>query len=159
MKVSDVAYTGKACQPKAVVTYKGETLTENTDYTVAYSNNLKVGQGSVTVTGKGRYTGTASAVFQIVPAVSRITKAVNKGQRKLVIKLKKAKGAKGYEISYATNKKFRSAKKVKTRKLTVTLGRLKKNKTYYVRVRAYAKAGKKTYYSSYSKVVKRKVKK
>ena len=64
-----------------------------------------------------------------------------------------------YEIRYATNKKFKSAKKVTTKKTSYTLKKLKKGKTYYVKVRAFNKVGKKYYYSAYSKTRKVKIKK
>ncbi|MEY8389772.1 glycoside hydrolase family 2 TIM barrel-domain containing protein [Lachnospiraceae bacterium 45-W7] len=160
VKVAKTTYNGKQRKPAVTVTYNGTKLKLNTDYKVSYSNNKKVGQGKIKITGIGSYTGTKNVVFDILPKASKITKITNKAGRKLVLKLKKSTGAKGYEITYATNKKFKSAKKQKTNKTTVTLKNLKKNKTYYVKVRAYAKSGKKTIYSgSYSKTVKIKVKK
>ena len=65
--VADQAYTGKALTPAVTVTFDGATLTENTDYTVAYANNTKIGTATVTVTGKGNCTGTATATFKIKP--------------------------------------------------------------------------------------------
>ena len=64
-----------------------------------------------------------------------------------------------YEIRYATNKKFKSAKKVTTKKTSYTLKKLKKGKTYYVKVRASKKVGKKYFRSAYSKTLKVKIKK
>lgn len=155
--VSKATYSGKALKPSVKVTYQGKALKLNKDYKVKYSNNKKVGQGKVEITGIGSYKGKKNATFDIVPKASKIAKVTPKKGRKLSVKLKKAAGAKGYEISYATNKKFKSAKKIRTKKLTATLKGLKKNKLYYVRVRAYAKVGKKTMYSVYSKTVKKKV--
>ncbi len=62
----------------------------------------------------------------------------NKTGKKIIIQLKKkVKGAKGYQIAYATNKKFKK-KKLKTIKgLKGTLSGIKKKKVYYVKVRAY----------------------
>ena len=63
----------------------------------------------------------------------------------------------GYQIQYSRNKNFRGAKKVKVKSYkssSKTLKRLKRRKTYYVRVRTYAKVGKKTYYSKWSKAKK-----
>ncbi len=79
-----------------------------------------------------------------------------KNQAKLVIK--KVKGATGYEVVYAKNKKFSKAKKLSTKKTSVTLKKLKKG-TYYVKVRAYKTAvkGKKSY-GSYSSPKKVKIK-
>ena len=55
------------------------------------------------------------------------------------------------------NKKFKSAKKVTTTKTTYTIKKLKKGKTYYIRIRPYTKSGGKTVYGTYSKIVKKKV--
>lgn len=49
---------------------------------------------------------------------------------------KKVKTAKVYQIQYATNKKFKKYKVKTTKKITTTLKYLKKNKTYYIRIRA-----------------------
>ena len=58
-------YTGSPVKPAVTVTLGGKTLAEGTDYTVAYENNTEVGTAKVVVTGKGAYTGTASAEFTI----------------------------------------------------------------------------------------------
>ena len=47
------------------VTLDGATLKEGADYTVAYTNNIEPGTATVTVTGAGKYSGTASATFTI----------------------------------------------------------------------------------------------
>lgn len=64
-KIPVQKYTAKAIKPKVKVTYKGRVLTENKDYTIAYSNNTKIGTAKVTITGKGDYTGTQTANFTI----------------------------------------------------------------------------------------------
>ena len=59
-------YDGNEKKPAVTVTnWQGTTLTENVDYTVAYSNNIKAGTATVTVTGKGDYKGTANKDFAI----------------------------------------------------------------------------------------------
>lgn len=59
-------YTGSAITPTVTVTYDGATLTEGTDYTVAYSNNVGPGTATVTITGIGGYAGSTSLTFMIV---------------------------------------------------------------------------------------------
>lgn len=59
-----LTYDGTAKFPSVQV----DNLVEGRDYTVSYSNNLNVGQGTVTVTGIGNYTGTMSDWFQIQQA-------------------------------------------------------------------------------------------
>ena len=45
----------------------GSTMTKNTDYSVAYSNNINAGTATVTLTGMGSYSGTVSKTFTIAP--------------------------------------------------------------------------------------------
>jgi len=68
MNLSQTSYTydGTAKKPKVTVKDGSRTLVSGTDYSVSYSNNTNAGTASVTVTGKGNYTGTASLSFRIV---------------------------------------------------------------------------------------------
>lgn len=61
-------YTGSAITPAVTVTYNGKQLTKDTDYTVSYQNNINPGTATVTVTGKGDYTGTKTVNFTIKEA-------------------------------------------------------------------------------------------
>ena len=66
--VMDARYTGSALKPAVEVILDGDLLDEGTDYTVFYSNNVNAGKGTVKITGKGDYTGSAKATFTISPA-------------------------------------------------------------------------------------------
>jgi len=66
---SDCEYTGSALEPSVTVVLGEKTLTLGTDYTVAYSNNTNKGTATVTVTGMGNYTDSASGTFTIAAAV------------------------------------------------------------------------------------------
>ena len=83
----------------------------------------------------------------------------NKKGRKLVVRWNAVKGAKGYQLQYALNKKFKKKKSVQTKKTKYTIKKLKKKKTYYIRVRAYKMNGKKKVYGKWSTVKKVKIKK
>ena len=63
--IERLTYTGAKLTPSPEVIYNGTVLTENTDYTVSYSNNLNVGTATVTVVGKGIYSFSTSAQFEI----------------------------------------------------------------------------------------------
>ncbi len=69
----------------------------------------------------------------------------------------------GYQIAYSKNRKFPSGKtaikNVNCVYSSKTISKLSKGKTYYVKVRAYKKAGGKKYYGAWSKVKKVKIKK
>lgn len=65
-----LSYTGaEQTQTVASVTLNGTTLVEGTDYTVSGNTGTEVGDHyTLTVTGKGNYTGTATADFSIAKA-------------------------------------------------------------------------------------------
>ena len=83
----------------------------------------------------------------------------NKKGKKLVVRWNTVKGAKGYQLQYALNKKFKKKKSVQTKKTKYIIKKLKKKKTYYIRVRAYKMNGKKKVYGKWSMVKKVKIKK
>ena len=90
-------------------------------------------------------------------AKASLTSAKNSKSKQILLKYKKVSGAKGYEISYSTDKKFKKVvTKKNTAKTSYTISKLKKGKIYYVRIRAYKmdSTGKKVYgkYSSMKKV-------
>ena len=60
-------YTGEAIKPVVRVYDKNTLLKEKTDYTISYKNNTKVGEATITVTGKGNYSGKDTATFKILP--------------------------------------------------------------------------------------------
>lgn len=63
-------YTGEPIYPAVHVTDGETTLVKDVDYTVSYGNNIMAGKdaGSVTVIGKGEYTGTVTMTFDIEKA-------------------------------------------------------------------------------------------
>ena len=74
--LSNVVYTGKKQeQEPAVTTQDGKTkLVKGTDYTLSYSEDTKnVGEVTVTVTGKGNYSGTVTRTYKITPAPLKVT--------------------------------------------------------------------------------------
>lgn len=93
----------------------------------------------------------------LMVSVKRVSlqKPVNKRIGKMKITWKKVSGADGYQVTYAANKSFRKARKKTVAKRTMTVRKLKKGKTYYVKVRAYKldSAGENVY-GAYSKVKK-----
>ena len=63
-------YTGSAIEPDVTVKDGETTLTLGTDYEVAYSNNVNAGTATVTITGKGNYSGETAATFTIVKSMT-----------------------------------------------------------------------------------------
>ncbi len=61
----EYAYTESEITPEVTVVFDGRTLSPETDYTVSYTNNLREGTATVTVTGVNGYSGAASTTFRI----------------------------------------------------------------------------------------------
>lgn len=89
-------------------------------------------------------------------------KIANQKGRKLSVTWKKQKKISGYQIQYSTGKAFAKGTKmtniVKSSDKAV-IKKLKKGKTYYVRIRSYQKSGSKKTYSAWSSYTKVKIKK
>ena len=152
LSTSTYAYDGKAKKPGVTVKLNGKTLKNGTDYSVTYSNNTKVGTAKVTIKGKGNYSGTITKTFKINPAKQEIQKLTAKSKAFFVDWAQKG-SATGYEIQYATNSKFTSAKKVtitNNKTDTKTISKLSGKKKYYVRVRSYTTVKGTKYYGAWS---------
>ena len=150
--ISTKAFTGKNITQSITVKYNGKTLKNGTDYTVSYSSNKNIGTATVKITGKCSYTGTITKTFKINPAKQEIQKLTAKSKAFFVDWAQKG-SATGYEIQYATNSKFTSAKKVTiTNKKTdtKTVSKLSGKKKYYVRVRSYTTVKGTKYYGAWS---------
>lgn len=94
------------------------------------------------------------------PKAVKGLRIVNQKPLKLIITWLPETTVKGYEVQYAMNKKFTRSLKKKTVKTTYcTVKKVKRSKTYFVRVRAYKLQGTKKIYSKWTKVKKIKVKK
>ena len=153
-------YTGKVITQTPVVKLGNKTLKSGTDYTVSYKNNKAVGTATVTVTGKGAYTGTVKATFKICPKKTTLKTVKSPKTKQLKATYTKVAGVTGYQITYSTSSKFTKAttKSVNASGVSKTISKLTKGKTYYVKVRTYKTVGKTKYYSGYSAVKKVKVK-
>lgn len=91
-------------------------------------------------------------------------KSVTKKSKGFTVKWNKVANANGYEIQYSTSKKFTKSttKSVVIKKNSTTskaVSKLKGNKNYYIRIRAYKNSNGKKYYSSWTTVKNVKTKK
>ncbi len=162
LSATSYTYNKKAKKPKVTVNNLSHTLENGTDYYVSYSNNVKVGTAKITITGKGsRYTGTVKLTFKINPKGTGIYKLTGKTKGFNIKWKKQSTQTTGYQIQYSANKNFKSAKTKtikKTRTTSTSITKLKKKKTYYVRVRTYKTVDGKKYYSAWSRAKKVKTK-
>ena len=151
---SSVSFTGSNITPSVTVKVAGRTLTNGTDYTVSYSNNKNVGKATVKITGKGNYSGSLSAKFDIVPAKQQIQKLETK-YKGFYIDWAQKGSATGYDVEYSVNSNMSGAvsKHLTANKPdTLTVSGLAGDKTYYVRVRSYTNVNGKVYYGAWSDV-------
>lgn len=155
--ISGVKYKGYCSGNYLKVTKTYKTLTKGTDYTVKYSNNKSIGKATVTVAGiEGKASGTLKTTFKIIPGKIKELKTTKVGKTTVKIKWSK-RTATGYQIYRKTGKNGKY-KLIKTIKKNSTLSfkntGLKKNTTYYYKVRAYKVVNGKTYYGAFSKALK-----
>ena len=113
-------YTGKAQTQSPTVVYEDSELTEGTDYTISYKNNINAGTATMTITGAGDFGGTKSMTFTISP--KKITPTVTLSASTLVYNGKYQKPAPvvkdgsrtyvsgtDYSVTYKNNKKVGKA--------------------------------------------------
>ncbi len=105
-------------------------------------------------TKKGKKYSPYSSTKSITTYVAKPTiKVSKKTSTSVKLSIKKNKGADGVVIYRKTSKNGSWKKLTKTTKSSYTNKSLKDNKTYYYRVKAYEKVGKKYYYSKYTKTL------
>lgn len=118
----------------------------------------RVGKAKVTASYLGE---TFTATVTVTPARGKIIRVRPAKAGSMAVKWKKIKQIKGYQIRYATDKKFKkNAKTLTITKSNIqkrTIRRLKKGKTYYVSLRAFATWKGKRIYGDYSQMVKVKI--
>ena len=143
--------TVKPQQPQAPNTSTGMSAGGNNANTGANNSS----SGSSNISG-GSYGNAGNAT-----TVSKITmwKITQKGKGKVKVIWKKVIGSSGYQVQYSLNKKMRAAKLKKCKAASLTIKKLKKKKTYYVRVRAYKYVNGKKVYGKWSSIKKVKIKK
>lgn len=143
-------YKGTAVVPKVKVTYKGKELVKNKDYTISCKSNTKIGTASVTITGKGSYTGSVKKTYQITLGTPSVTSAKTSGKDAVKLTWKKTAGATKYLVYRYDGKTWKKAGS--TASTTFTDRKLKKGMTYKYKVRAVCQNNGKNVYSSYSVV-------
>lgn len=115
LSASSFTYDGTEKKPEITVKNGKKQLTANTDYTVSYKNNINAGTASVTITGKGSYSGSQTKNFTITPAdltkttisLSASSFIYDGAEKKPAITIKAGKKQltlnKDYTISYKNN--------------------------------------------------------
>ena len=154
LSASTYAYNSKVIKPTVTVKDSKNKTISSKYYTVTYQSGRKnVGKYKVTIKFKGNYSGSKVLYFTINPPKTTVSKLVAGKKSATVYITKKSAQVTGYQIQYATNKNFKSAKTktISSYKTTkYALKGLSAKKYYYVRVRTYKKVSGITYYSGWS---------
>lgn len=146
--VADKVYTGSKLSPSVVVKDGSRKLKLNTDYTVSYTKTTFIGEGIVTVKGKGNYSGSQKVYFKIKPNKTSIISKKSLTNGKVMLQWQKISYADGYQILYSANNKsqFKKLKNVKGGDVTSCTKKLQPGIKYYFYVRTYKVVdGKKVY--------------
>ena len=141
----------------AKLTYKSDNKSVKVDKNgkVTIAKNF-VGKATITVTAtSGSVKSTKKVTITVNPKGTTFRSVYNGAGKKLKAYWNRNSQVSGYQLQYGTSKNFTGCKTVtlNSNKYTgsVRTG-LKKNATYYVRIRTYKRVSGKTYYSAWSKV-------
>lgn len=141
--VSNQVYSGKSFSPAPKVVDGNNTLVKDKDYTVVYVNNQKPGTSTVIINGKGNYSGSQNAYFNITLSQVSSVKFSATSTSKVKLTWKKQTGVTGYEIYDSKNK---LVTKVKKNTNSCTISNVNSTKTYKYKIRSYVyKDGKITF--------------
>lgn len=139
IKVENKPYTGDVINVTPTVKYGSITLAqgEDKDYTFV-TNPTTVKEGgdyTLTVTGKGNYTGTKEVPFNVYyPAPTELS-CTNVTATTAIVTWKDGIATK-WAVEYSTDKTFESAERLEVNEKTVTLDPITSGEVYYVRVKA-----------------------
>lgn len=148
-------YNGKTQKPTFTAVDVSGKVISTKYYSIKYpTSSVNTGVYKATITYTGLYTGSQTVTYQILPSKAKVTSS-NIKKTSAQIKLStNTKQISGYQLQYSANKSFKSAKtkNVSANTKTVKLSSLKKNTTYYVRIRGYKTSGKTKLYSGWTTV-------
>jgi len=106
----------------------------------------------VTLTGKGKFTGSKTISFKIVPKKMSAPK-VAVGKKQMTVswaKLSSAQNVTKYQVRYRVSGDSWTTTSINTSKSSVTIKKLEAGKNYQVQVRAYKKVGSIIYNGAWS---------
>lgn len=139
IKVENKPYTGDVINVTPTVKYGSITLAQGAekDYTFV-TNPTTVKEGgdyTLTVTGKGNYTGTKEVSFNVYYSTPTELSCTNVTATTATVTWKDTYAAK-WTVAYSTDKTFESAERIDVNESTATLASLSTDQVYYVRVKA-----------------------
>ncbi len=152
-QISSKVYTGGEIKPAVTVTYQGNKLIQNTDYTVTYQNNKNIGKATVLINGIGNYTGKITKTFDILPQTPKVKTNFTSTTNAVRINWNKVENCTGYRIYRynSTSKKLESVTTIKNNSTLTFRDSGRKSATQYrYKVKAYKKVNGVNYWGSAS---------
>ena len=146
-------YNGESQKPTATVKDGTKKLVKGTDYSVSGARK-KVGKGTLTITGKGKYKDTRKFTFKVVPKGTSISSISPLYKGFKVVWKKQATETSGYQVCYANNADFKDKhiKTVSGSSMTSRSVTKLASKKYWVKVRTYKTVNGEKFYSKWSDV-------
>ncbi len=139
IKVENKPYTGDVINVTPTVKYGSITLAQGEDKDYTFVTNpttvKKGGDYTLTVTGKGNYTGTKEIPFNVYYSVPTELSCTNVTATTAIVTWKDGIATK-WTVEYSTDKTFESAERIDVNESTATLASLSADQVYYVRVKA-----------------------
>lgn len=154
--ISDQKYTGGQITPNINLKYNNKTLSTNTDYTISFKNNTSIGTATVTIKGKGNFTGSKTITFKIIPKTVTNLKVLSTTSSSIKLDWSKVSNASGYTIYRATSKNgtYTKIKYITSNNtLNYTDSKLSSNKNYYYKIKSFKTVNSQRYYGSYSNLI------
>lgn len=140
IKVENKPYTGDVINVTPTVKYGSITLAQGEDKDYTFVTNpttvQEAGDYTLTVTGKGNYTGTKEMPFNVYYPVPNNIRCTNIAATTATVTWDKSAVAKKWIVEYSTDKTFESAERIDVNESTATLASLSTDQVYYVRVKA-----------------------
>lgn len=152
--IANQKFTGNAITPKLNVTFEGERLEQDKDYTAEFINNTEIGTATVKINGLGDYKAfikNKTATFKIVPQNVKNLKYSARTTSSITVKWDKDAKADGYNVQVYRSGKWVSAGNTAATSFKVT--GLSNASNYSIRVRAYKTVNGEKLYGSYSNTV------
>lgn len=139
IKVENKPYTGDVINVTPTVKYGSITLAQGEDKDYTFVTNpttvKKGGDYTLTVTGKGNYTGTKEVSFNVYYSTPTELSCTNVTATTATVTWKDGIATK-WTVEYSTDKTFESAERIDVNESTATLASLSTDQVYYVRVKA-----------------------
>lgn len=142
LSTDNFIYDGRAKEPRVYI----DGLTENTDFTVSYSDNTATGIASVTVTGNRYYEGSRTINYYILPRQTR-TEVLSTTSSSVTIGWQSVDDISGYKVEIYNGSAWSTAADVGAGQTSFTVSGLNSYTAYRFRVTPYKLSRGQTVYA------------